>query len=370
MKVLFVANVAKEHINKFHIPSIKVFKNNGCTVDVACFGDATVPECDRQYNMCWRRSPFTFKTIKGIFDLKKLIKSGKYDVVYCHTPVGGLVGRLAAKSFRKNGLKVVYCAHGLHFFKGAPLINWMVYYPIEKILAKYTDAFLTINKEDFNLVKTKFNKKMQVFLIPGIGVPFDRLKIDNVEKVRYEYRKKMNIPETANMIIYIAELLPNKNQRMLVDALELLNNKDKNFYLCLVGPDYENGKVNEYVQGKGLSEFVRILGWRNDVGELLYAADLYAASSIREGFGINLVEAMYCGLPVVATNNRGHSMVVDDGKNGFLVDIGDSKALCEKLYLISRDKDIRSKITGIDVSGYECFNIAKNIYDIVRQIVY
>ena len=115
MKILFVANVAKEHIIKFHLPTIKVFKQNGWIVDVACSGKEVIPFCDFQYHTSWRRSPFTFATFKGISQLKRIINQGKYDVVYCHTPLGGLVSRIAAQKARKTGTKVIYCAHGLHF---------------------------------------------------------------------------------------------------------------------------------------------------------------------------------------------------------------------------------------------------------------
>lgn len=141
-KVLLVANVAKEHVNKFHIPTIKYLQSKGWQVDIACSVDAEIKAGDNVYNMSWKRSPFTPKTFKGIKELKNLIAQNHYDIIYCHTPVGGLVARIAARSFRKQGLKVVYCAHGLHFFKGAPLLNWLLFYPMEKWMAKFTDMFI------------------------------------------------------------------------------------------------------------------------------------------------------------------------------------------------------------------------------------
>lgn len=366
-KILFVANVAKEHINKFHIPTIKEFRKNGWIVDVACSNDAAVPECDHQWDMCWKRSPFTFKTIKGIRQLKKLLKKENYDVVYCHTPVGGLVGRIAARGFRKNGTKVVYCAHGLHFFKGAPLKNWIIFYPMEKFLAKFTDCFITINEEDYNRVKHKFNKKMRVELIPGIGVNFERLKVENPEEARENYRRELNIPNDSTILIYVAELLPNKNQKMLVDVLEKLRETEEDVYLVLPGPDHEEGALSNYIRDKDLVDRVRILGWRNDVGELLYTSDIYVASSIREGFGINLVEAMYCGLPVVATNNRGHQMVVKDGENGFLVDLNDVDTMTLKVRDLINYAYLREHFTKIDIKQYDCNFIANKLYERINN---
>lgn len=368
-KILFVANVAKEHINKFHIPTIKEFKKNGWIADVACSGDDDVPECSNHYKMCWKRSPFTFKTIKGIGQLKKLINNNDYDVVFCHTPVGGLVARLASGKARKKGTTVIYCAHGLHFFKGAPLINWLIYYPLEKLLAYFTDVFFAVNEEDFERAKLKFTKKVKVVLVPEVGVNFDRLNIDNPTEVRRTYREELGIGETTAAMIYVAELLPNKNQTMLVDTLKLLREKGNDVCLVLPGPDHANGELKKYIDSVGMSDYVRLLGWRSDIGELMHASDICTASSIREGFGINLVEAMYCGLPVVATNNRGHKMIINDGENGFLVDINDSKTMAERVELMMKDSDIREKFSCIDVSMYDCNFIAHQLYETICEMV-
>jgi glycosyltransferase EpsD len=366
-KILFVANVAKEHINKFHIPTIREFKKNGWIVDVACSGDDDVPECSHHYKMCWKRSPFTFKTVSGIKQLRNLINSEHYDVIYCHTPVGGLIARLAASKARKNGTKVIYCAHGLHLFKGAPIINWLVYYPLEKFLAHYTDAIFTVNEEDFNRVKAKFTKKVKVLLVPEVGVNFDRLNIEFPDEVRETYRKKMGISDGTTALIYVAELLPNKNQKMLVDTLNLLLKRGQDVCLVLPGPDHANGALSDYIESQGLSHTVKLLGWRSDVGELLYACDICTASSIREGFGINLVEAMYCGLPVVATNNRGHRMIIDDGKNGFLVQINDVKGMAKKVSDLISDKTTYDRLKHVDVKKYSSSLIANYIYCLINE---
>jgi len=368
-KVLLVANVAKEHVNKFHIPTIKYLRSKGWQVDVACNLDEDVPEADHVYGMCWQRSPFTFKTIKGIWRLKNLIKSNRYDIVYCHTPVGGLVARFAAKQFRKYGVKVVYCAHGLHFFKGAPLVNWLIFYPMEKLMARYTDMFITINNEDAHLVKSKFNSKMDVRMINSIGVNFDRLTIDNKEKVRTEYRKNLNIPNDAKVLIYVAEIIKNKNQQMLINALEILHNRGLKMYLLLVGPDHSNGEYQRLVKKLELDKYVKFLGWRSDIGELMTTSDICVASSIREGFGINLIEAQYCKLPVVATSNRGHRTIIEDGVNGFLVPMNDSSEMADRILELTTDTKLYNKMASIDVSNYSCDNIAKTIYEYLSQIL-
>ena len=369
IKVLLVANVAKEHVNKFHIPTIKYLQSKGWQVDVACSVDAEVPAGDNVYNMSWKRSPFTLDTFKGIKELKALLKCEKYDIVYCHTPVGGLVARVAAKSFRKQGVKVVYCAHGLHFFSGAPLINWLLFYPMEKWMAKHTDMFITINPEDYERVKKDFNQNMDVEMIHGIGVNFDRLNLENRQSVRREYRSTLGIPEDAHVLIYVAEILKNKNQQMLIRALKEMHNRGEKAYLLLPGPNHQNGEFKKLADNLGLHDFVQFLGWRSDIGQLMAASDICVASSIREGFGINLVEAQYCHLPVVAVTNRGHRAIIRDGENGFLVPMNDTSAMADRVIEILNDPALYERFSNIDVTEYKSESIAATIYEYLKKVL-
>lgn len=369
MKILLVANVAKEHVNKFHIPTIKCLQSHGCRVDIACSVDADIPVGDNIYHMSWKRTPFTFKTLIGIFELKALIEKNEYDLVYCHTPVGGLVARFATSMIRKKRPKVVYCAHGLHFYNGAPLLNWILYYPIERWMAKMTDMFITINHEDFERVKKNFNSNMQVRLIYGIGANFDRLNINNRDEVRRVYREQMSIPQNAEVLIYVAEIINNKNQQMLIRALNELHKKGRFMYLLLPGPDHSMGQCQKLAKVFGLTDFVKFLGWRNDIGQLMVASDLYVASSIREGFGINLVEAQYCHLPVVAVNNRGHRSVILDGENGVLIPMNDFNMMAEKVIEILDDNYLYSRYANINVDKYDATFVAQNIYRYLLEVV-
>lgn len=367
-KVLLVANVAKEHVNKFHIPTIKYLQSQGLQVDVACAVDAEVPAGDHIYNMSWKRSPFTLGTFKGIYELKSLIEKNGYDIVYCHTPVGGLVARLAARAARNRGLKVVYCAHGLHFFNGAPLLNWLVYYPIEKILARFTDMFITINPEDFERVQKDFNPRMYVERIDGIGVNFDRLNIKDRMRARISCRETLGIPQDAEVAIYVAEILKNKNQQLLIRTLRYLHDNGRKMYLLLPGPDHSKGEYRKLSERLGLGNYVKFLGWRSDIGELMAASDICLASSIREGFGINLVEAQYCHLPVVAVLNRGHRAIIKDGENGFLVPQNHPVAMAKRVLEVMDDKLLYDRLAHVDVEKYKCESIAKIIYSYLCKV--
>ena len=218
-KILFVASLWRNHILQFHVPTIQVFVNHGWVVDVACAGEEPVPYVRYRYTMSWKRSPFNPGMIRGIRELKKILDEEYYDVVYCHTPVGGMAARIAARKTRKNGTKVVYCPHGLHFYKGSPVLNWFVYYPVEKWLAGMTDVIFTVNEEDYETAKKHFGKRTAVEQVPEVGVDFGRLVVESPSVVRKQYREEFNIPENAFVMIYVADIVKNKNQVKIRECL-------------------------------------------------------------------------------------------------------------------------------------------------------
>lgn len=359
-KILFVANVDREHICKFHIPTIRYFKSQGWQVDVACGGSDTVPECDRRYYGKWKRSPFRFGTLSGTLQLRKILKQNAYDVLYCHTPVGGLVARLATIGMR-NRPKTVYFAHGFHFYKGASSMAWLTIYPMEKLLSYRTDLLITLNQEDYALAQKRFSKPAKVVFSPGVGVDFSKLVVPNKPQIRKQYREQFGA-EGKTVLIYIAELTENKNQKMLIDVVKKISESREDVLLMLVGPDHANGAYQQYAEERGLSNRVIFTGWRSDIGQLLSMADICVASSIREGFGINLVEAMYANLPVVAVDNRGHRTVIKDGENGFLVPQGDVEAMAKRVLQLMEDRALRDKFSTVDVEQYNADVIARQLY--------
>jgi len=367
-KLLLVANVVKEHVLKFHVPTIRYLKAQGWTVDVAASGEETVPHCDRQIHGVWKRSPFTLDTLRGVRQLRRIIDEGHYDIVYCHTPVGALVARLATGSARKRGTKVVYFAHGFHFFTGAPLINWLLFYPIERLLAYRTDLLITLNDEDNQRARRVFPKRLPIMQVPGVGVEFSRLDVDDAAQCRRQLRSEWGIPQDALVLIYVAELIANKNQKMLLDMLKIVKEKCPDTYLVLVGPDHADGHVQRLAQQMGMADSVVFTGWRSDVGACLRAADIAVASSLREGLALNIVEAMHCGLPVVATDNRGHVPIIRDGENGFLVHVNDSETMARRVLEIAEDPQLRQRLTHGDVSQYSAQAVSRQIYEILKQV--
>lgn len=310
-KVLFTATV-DSHIIQFHIPYLKWFKEQGYEVHVATNGDEKIEYCDVKHKIPFERNPIKINNIKAIFKLKKIIEEEKFDIIHCHTPMGGVVTRLAAINSRKKyNTKVIYTAHGFHFFKGAPLLNWMIYYPIEKILSNVTDCIITINKEDYELAKKKFNAK-HIELVNGVGVNANKFtsKIPDQEKLKL--RKKLEIKKDDFVIIYAAELSRRKNQEMLIKAISLIDeDKYQNIKVILPGVDSLNGKYQEMAKKLGLENKIKFLGYRTDIDKLMKISDLAVSTSRQEGLPVNILEAMMVGLPIIATNCRGNRDLVN-----------------------------------------------------------
>jgi len=366
MRILLVANVAKELVLKFNMPTLEYLKKQGHIVDVACADAQIVQNCHEKFAIPLKRTPYSFGTLRAIIKLKSIIKTREYDVVYCHTPVGGCVARLAARKLRKSGLKVVYFSHGYHFYKGAPLLNWVLYYTLEKIMARWTDAIITINQEDYNNTVKRLKCK-NTYKLDGIGVDINRFAGTQKISVRQQYREQLGIPDDAIVMVYLAELIPNKNQKLLIDGLLQLREWGYNYYLVLAGIDYNHGRELQYANGIGVKDYVKYLGWREDIENLYAMSDICTASSIREGFGINIVEAMASGLPVVATNNRGHVTIIRDGVNGLLVPLGKPELMAKKILFAMQNKD--ELLSHYSLKQYESSEIVRNIEKILQDTV-
>lgn len=368
VRVLFVANVAKEHVLKFHVPMIKKLTDLGWTVDVACGGDEDIPYCSSQYKLAYTRATVNINTFKGFKQVIDIVKENEYDIIYCHTTVGGAAGRIASIFSKNKNVKVVFFDHGFDFCKDAPWYVWITFYPFEKIMAKLTDAIICINQEDYYNSKYRLKPKHRSYFIEGVGADFSKFDVDNKMVIRAQYRKNMNISDNATVLIYLAELTPNKNQRLLIDVLEVIRKKNPDTYLVLAGFDHCDGYYMKYAKSKGLDQYVRYLGWREDVGNLYAMSDICVASSIVEGLGLNLVEGMYSGLPVVATNNRGHSTVITDGETGFLVNQGDVLDFANKVSMLIENEHLKNSIVTKGLSEcrkYSTDAVLEKLYSIL-----
>lgn len=335
-KVLFTATV-DSHILQFHLPFLKLFKDKGYEVHVATNGNEEIPYCDVKHIISFERSPLKLNNLKAIKELKRIINDEKFDIIHTHTPMGSVVTRLAAKQARKKyHTRVIYTAHGLHFFKGAPIKNWLMFYPVEKYLSRYTDTLILINQEDYELCKRKFKKCKDIQYVPGVGIDEKKFDFKLTKKEQKELRESLGLKENDFVLIYPAELNWNKNQLMIINAIEELSKKYSDIKVLLPGVDSYNGYYHNLVKEKKLEDYIKFLGYRKDIPRLLKISDLAVATSHREGLPLNVMEAMYVGLPIIATDCRGQRDLVKDNINGYLVDIDDQKrfnSCIERIYL-------------------------------------
>lgn len=350
MKVLLVATV-QSHIVQFHKPLVEMLHSHGCEVHVAARNNLAEKNglaldfADKVFDLPFQRSPFSLKNITAYKRLKKIISGEHYDVIHCNTPVGGVLGRLAARSSRKKGTKVFYTAHGFHFYKGAPKINWLLWYPIEKICAHLTDAIITINKEDYAIAKKKL-KAMQVEYIHGAGV--DVTKFKNAVVNAAEKRKELNVPENTFLLLSVGELNENKNHQVVIQALAQLNNKNIHYIIAGNGP-FENNLVQLATQ-LGVSNRVHLLGYRRDVAELYKISNAFVFSSKREGLGLAAIEAMSAGIPVICSDNRGTREYAKDGINALVCD-NSRESYVAAINRLLRDRQLSAKMVQ---AGLKC----------------
>ncbi len=341
----------------------------GWQVDVACRMDVPVPECDNSYDLPCDRNPFRGGIVKSVEILKRILRENDYDLLVCSTVVGSVVARLAADSFRKKGLKVVYLNNGLHFFPGASLMRWAMGYPTEKLLAAKTDVMIATNSTDYATAKKYLNIPI-IEKNHGMGVNLQRFRDAALTtEERAEKRSELGLASDDFVLTYVAEIIDNKNQTMLVDAFARVRKIVPNAKLLLIGPEHDNGALRKLLDAKQLRDEVLLLGWRSDVPTLLHLADVYVASSKSEGLGLNLIEAMACDLPVVATNNRGHAEIVDHGINGFLVEINDCEKMAEYVIDLYHNSALGDSVTAQAQHDIERYKTETAMKELVEMIV-
>ena len=301
----------------FHIPYINWLKSEGYEVHVAANDGATViAEADKQYNIPIDRRPFSFQNIKATRLLTQIMKAEKYDLIHCHTAMGSVTARFAARTLRQSGLKVLYTAHGFHFYKGSPKKYWMLYYPMEKFLSRFTDGIVTINREDYQLLIDKKFKSPYKFQINGIGVKSTRFVPVSVQE-KSDLRLKLGYNSEQFILIYVAEFIHRKNHQFILDSITDLASEIPNLKVLFAGRGQLLEQMKGYAHEQGLAPYVDFLGFRTDIENVIQIADVGISASRQEGLGLNLIEEMFCGLPIVATVDRGHKEIVEDGKNGF-----------------------------------------------------
>lgn len=353
MRILYVTTIGSTM--SFFKSFIRELLDGGHVVDIATNeAGSPVDMCYREwgctvYQIDTSRSPLKSGNLKAIKQIKKLANDNRYDIVHCHTPIAAMCTRLACRKARKSGTKVFYTAHGFHFYKGAPLKNWVLYYPVEKVCAHLTDVLITINKEDYARAQKKMRAK-RVEYVPGVGIDLD--KFAHVAIGKAEKRKELDVPEEAILLLSVGELNENKNHETVIRAIA-----DLEVYYIIAG----KGELQEHLQSVidelGMTDRVKLLGFRTDVAELYRAADVYVLPSIREGLNVSVMEAMASGLPVACSRIRGNTDLISK----------DGGALFDP-YDVATCKNSLSRIMSYDVVSVGKYNVEKIKYFCIENV--
>ncbi|MBB6638158.1 glycosyltransferase family 4 protein [Cohnella thailandensis] len=330
-RMLMLASVSSM-IDQFNMPNIKLLQEMGFQVDVACnFENGNTSSSERvsafkkeledqqinYYQIDFARNVTKLaQNLRAYKQVKRLLEANNYSFVHCHSPIGGVVGRLVAK---KTNTKVIYTAHGFHFYKGAPLINWLIYYPIEKILSKNTDVLITINAEDYQIAARRFSTK-NVIQIPGVGIDVE--KFDTNRNNKSEIREQLGIKKDELMLLSVGELSKRKNHEIVIKALSLISDERVIYYICGRGELQE--ELVTLSEKLDIKNRVIFLGYKTNISDYCKAADLFVFPSLQEGLPVALMEAMASGLPVIASKIRGNIDLIKDKDGGYLVNPSDS----------------------------------------------
>lgn len=376
MKILFILNIANR-VNSFSYTSMLAAREMGVEFHIAGnWGYASDMErvADEQkygiriHQIDFIRAPYDIRNRKAMGQLLELMKRENFDLIHCNTPIGGVLGRLAG---RKCGVKkIIYQAHGFHFYKGAPLLNWLVYYPIERWLARYTDALITINREDYALAQKKMRLRNdgKVYYVPGVGIDTAEYQLN--EDVRSRKRQELKLSEADVMLLSAGDLNENKNNRVILSAMAKLKDPHVHYYLC--GKGELEAELRQLAESQGIGPQVHFLGYRQDMKELLQAADMFVMPSYREGLSRAISEAMASGLPCVVSKIRGNVDLIRQDEGGCLCEPDDVQGFADAIAVLSADPEKRMQMGKFNVSRIKDFEIpvvVKAVSDIYSEVL-
>lgn len=353
-KILFVSNTA--NFSKFNRPYMQLLKKNGWTVHYASGGEEHIADCDISFSIGISRSPFSLKNIRAIIELKRIILTYQYDIIHCHTPMGGVIGRIAGKYFRKYGLKVIYTAHGFHFYKGAPLFNWIFYYPTEKYLSKFTDVLITLNKEDYSFSNKQFNIK-KIYMLNSVGINLQKFYPLNRKEEKIALRDRYGFSCNDFILLYVAEFIPRKNHRLLFNLLPSLKDSIPNLKVILAGKGPSLDFYVNYAKANNLADTISFVGYVDNVADYCRLSDLFFMPSFQEGLPMALIESLATGLPIVCSKIRGHIDIIQHGKNGFLCDLNEEASFFNAVMKLYHDAELRDSMHAINVSDARKYSI-------------
>lgn len=355
---------------QFLVPHVINLSENGFEVEIACSDvGGRMDEIREKLNSYVKavhvvrlvRSPASPSNLKGYQDMKRVIDAGHYDIIWTNEPVMGVVTRLAARKARKGGTKVLYMVHGFHFYKGAPKVNWMIFYPIEKFAGHFCDSVVTVNREDYK--RAQKMKLPSVKYIHGIGINTARLTQGEKQK---DIRAELGLSKNTFIVLSVGELNENKNQKTIISAIAQLKDQDIHYVLCGKGDQLKN--LQKQAADLNIADQVHFLGYRTDVVDICSQSDVYVMPSHREGLPVASLEAMYCGLPLVTSNIRGLADVMEDGVSGYLCKPDDVLGFAEGIVKLKRDPKKRERMGEHNKEAVKLYCIEEARVEVLKLI--
>lgn len=380
MRALMFASVASM-VDLFNRDNIAILEEMGYKVDVAAnfdegsvYSKAQAEEFKNELERCGHKVinvPVPRKTsdIKGMIDtvriLRKHMAKMQYDIVHCQSPIGGVLCRIAAAPFRKNGMKVLYYAHGFHFFDGADIENWLIYYNVEKICAHFTDCLITLNKEDYNRAMNKFATTVRY--VPGIGLDLD--EIAGVDIERDEVRRELGIDADKKIVLSVCELSKRKNCQVALEAFAMADRDDAVLVFCGIGEQLD--MLTEMAVSMGISDKVVFAGFREDIIRIIKASDVFVFSTKQEGLPAALMQAMACGLPVMCSRIRGNVDLIEHKKQGFMCSHSNVEYFAKGISTLLDNKKLRYEMGARNKEVIRNFDkniVNKRMKDIYKSL--
>ncbi len=363
----------------FNMRNIAILQNLGYEVHVAANFDAVSnfnqngndslkselsSICVKCFQINFGRNEKDLAGIKKCYDeLLNIVVSNNYHLMHCHNPIPGVIARLVAK---KTDTPIIYTAHGLHFYKGASKINWLLFYPVEKFCSKYTDVMITINTEDYKLAKEKFHAG-QVIYIPGVGV---ETNINDYPINIQAKRESLHIPPNAKLLISVGELNNNKNHQVVIQAIARLH--ISSIHYLIAGAGKKEQELRKLAQSLHIENQIHFLGYRKDIRELDKISDIFVFPSFREGLSAALMESMTMGKPVVCSDIRGNRDLIDDGKGGFLVNPHSVDEFAEKIKFLLSHPELMQKMGKYNqqkIKRFDCRIVDEKMLEIYREFI-
>lgn len=295
-----------------------------------------------------------------------VLKKGHFEIIHCNTPIGGIIGRFCGK--RAKIPRVIYTAHGFHFYKGAPLINRTILKWAEMLMARWTDAIITMNREDFEAAKKfKLRNNGKVYYIPGVGIDTEKYK--NISVNRSEIRASLGLKDTDVVCISMGDLIPRKNYRVAIEAIAKCGKPNIHYLICGKGPELKS--LHKLARDKNLMSQIHFLGYRNDIKELLQVSDIFLFTTLQEGMPRSMMEAMASGLPCIASQIRGNVDLLEDRRGGYLCKPLEVQQFSDAINKLYGDLELRQKFGQNNLISIKKFDISRvqiEIEKIYREV--